>query len=107
MVNGMAGAVAQQSQFDFALEALKDFTYSWAKIHLEMQKDALAVKLQFDGQPNQALPFAYDEESGQLRRDPAARARFQGIQLNINTTIPLNYLLKLNEKVKTLTEGKK
>ena len=44
---------------------------------------------------------------GQLRRDPAARARFQGIQLNINTTIPLNYLLKLNEKVKTLTEGKK
>ena len=107
MVNGMAGAVAQQSQFDFALEALKDITYSWAKIHLEMQKDALAVKLQFDGQPNQALPFAYDEESGQLRRDPAARARFQGIQLNINTTIPLNYLLKLNEKVKTLTEGKK
>lgn len=107
MVNGMAGAVAQQSQFDFALEALKDFTYSWAKIQLEMQQDALAVKLQFDGQPNQALPFAYDEESGRLHRDPAAKARFQGIQLNINTTIPLNCLLKLNEKVKTLTEGSK
>lgn len=107
MVNGMAGALAQQSQFDFALEALKDFTYSWAKINLAMQKDSLGVSLQFDGHPNQLLPFVYEEESGQFRRDPAAKARFQGITLNINTSIPINYLLKLNEKLKNLSEGKK
>ena len=87
MVNGMAGAVAQQSQFDFALEALKDFTYSWAKIHLEMQKDALAVKLQFDGQPNQALPFgpapARSGGPGPFPGDPAQYQHHDSAQLSV------------------------
>ena len=105
IAGGMAGAALQQSQLDFALEALKDFTYSWAKLNFTTEQENLVLSLQFDGKPNQALPFAYDEESGQLKRDPAGRALFEGIQLNINTRLPLNRLLRISEKFKQFHEN--
>lgn len=106
IAGGMAGAALKQSQLDFALEALKDFTYSWAKLNFTTEKEDLVLSLQFDGRPNQPLPFAYDEESGQLKRDPAGRALFEGIQLNINTHLPLNRLLRISEKFKQLSDGR-
>ena len=105
IAGGMAGAALQQSQLDFALEALKDFTYSWAKLNFTTEKEYLVLSLQFDGKPNQALPFAYDEASGQLKRDPAGKALFEGIQLNINTRLPLNRLLRISEKFKQFNEN--
>ncbi len=106
LAGGMADAALRQSQLDFALEALRDFTYSWARINLTPDGENLTISLLFDGKPNQPLPFAYDEKSGQLRRDPSARATFEGIQLNVNTHLPINRYLQLNElfqKFKTPT----
>ena len=62
----------------------------------------MIVALQLDGRPAGPLPFTTDEETGQLRRDPNGRANFQGIQLNINTRLPLNRFLKINEKLQTI-----
>lgn len=104
LAGGAADAALRQSQLDFALEALRDFTYQWARIYLTPEGEDLTVSLQFDGKPNQPLPFAYDANSGQLRRDPAARARFEGIQLNVNTRLPLNRLLRLNEAFRRMNE---
>ena len=106
IAGGMADAALRQSQLDFALEALRDFTYSWAKLNFTTEKENLVLSLQFDGRPNQPLPFAYDENSGQLRRDPAGKAVFEGIQLNINTRLPLNRLLQLNDKFKQFKKNK-
>ena len=105
IAGGMAGAALQQSQLDFALEALKDFTYNWARLNFTTEKENLVLSLQFDGKPNQALPFAYDEASGQLKRDPAGKALFEGIQLNINTRLPLNRLLRISEKFKQFSDN--
>ena len=106
IAGGMADAALRQSQLDFALEALRDFTYSWAKLNFTTEKENLVLSLQFDGRPNQPLPFAYDENSGQLRRDPTGKAVFEGIQLNINTRLPLNRLLQLNDKFKQFSKNK-
>lgn len=103
LAGGMADAALRGSQLDFALEALRDFTYEWARIYLTPEGDDLRLSFQFDGKPNQALPFAYDEKNGQLRRDPTARAVFEGIQLNVNTRLPFNRLLQLNEYFRQFT----
>lgn len=56
IAGGMADAALRQSQLDFALEALRDFTYSWAKLNFTTEKENLVLSLQFDGRPNQPLP---------------------------------------------------
>lgn len=96
------GAVLKQTQLEFASEALRDFNYNWVKFHLQTEADQLVISLQFDGQPVGPLPFGYDEESGELRRDPTVKAHFQGIQLNINTRVPLNLLLNLNKRLQSI-----
>lgn len=96
------GAVLKQTQLEFASEALRDFNYNWVKFHLQTEADQLVISLQFDGQPVAPLPFGYDEESGELRRDPTVKAHFQGIQLNINTRVPLNLLLNLNKRLQSI-----
>ena len=96
------GAVLKQTQLEFASEALRDFNYNWVKFHLQTEADQLVISLQFDGQPAGPLPFGYDEQSGELRRDPAVKAHFQGIQLNINTRVPLNLLLNLNKRLQSI-----
>lgn len=105
LAGGMADAALRQTQLDFALEALRDFTYDWARIYLTPEGDDLRLSLEFDGKPNGPLPFAYDERSGQLRRDPAARAVFEGIQLNVNTHLPLNRLLRLHETFRQFSDN--
>ncbi len=96
------GALLKQTQLEFASEALRDFNYNWVKFHLQTEADQLVISLQFDGQPVGPLPFGYDEESGELRRDPTVKAHFQGIQLNINTRVPLNLLLNLNKRLQSI-----
>ena len=101
---GVGGVALQQAQLEFAGEALRDFNYNWVKVRFSTEAEDLVLSLQFDGKPAGPLPFAYDDETGQLRRDPAGRATFEGIQLNINTRIPLNLLLRLNQKLQQLME---
>ena len=101
---GIGGAALQQTQLEFAGEALRDFNYNWVKVNFNTESGDLVLSLQFDGKPAGPLPFAYDDETGQLRRDPAGRATFEGIQLNINTRVPLNLLLNLNRKLQQLME---
>lgn len=101
---GIGGAALQQTQLEFAGEALRDFNYNWVKVNFNTESGDLVLSLQFDGKPAGPLPFAYDDETGQLRRDPAGRATFEGIQLNINTRVPLNLLLNLNRRLQQLME---
>lgn len=98
LVGGVGQAVLQQSNTEFASEALKDFLYDYAKINLKTEGETLAVSLQLNGRPHGPLPFRVDDD-GQLVRDSNGRATFEGIKLNLNTRLPLNHVLKLNEKL--------
>jgi hypothetical protein len=88
----------QHTQLDIATEALKDYTYQWAKLNVRSDNDTLLLKLQFDGKPNRLLPFAYNQESGQLIRSSGkGQADFQGIGIDLNFNIPINQILNYKE----------
>ncbi len=63
--------------------------------------------MQLNGRPAEPLPFKYDSQRGGFIRVNGEKAIFQGIKLNVNTNIPLNQMLKLNNNVKKLFGDKK
>ena len=97
----MAGA-ANLSELDLASEALKNFSYEWAKLNFDTTPGGLTLHLQFDGKPLEPLPFTLDPASSRLVRSNQGKATFQGLQLNVNLTLPLNRLLQFNERLNQL-----
>lgn len=85
----------QHAQLDIATEALKDYTYKWARLYLESEDRDLLLKLQFDGKPNRLLPFAYDTGLGRFKRvSGEGEADFTGISIDLNFRSPLNEILR-------------
>ena len=83
---------------DIATEALKDYTYRWAKLSVQSQKDILLLKLQLDGKPNRLLPFAYDQRLGKFQRTTdKGQAEFKGISIDLNFKSPLNEIIHYKE----------
>ena len=97
----MAGA-ANLSELDLASEALKNFSYEWAKLNFDTTAGDLALHLQFDGKPLEPLPFTLDPATSRLVRSNQGKATFQGLRLNVNLTLPLNRLLRFNERLNQL-----
>jgi len=91
---GIPPGTPQHTQLDIATEALKDYTYQWAKLNVQSDGDKLLLKLQLDGKPNRLLPFAYNQESGQFTRIKGeGQAEFKGIGVDLNFNIPLNEII--------------
>jgi hypothetical protein len=98
LLQGIPRDTPQYVQLDIATEALKDYTYNWAKVNLDSQGDILKISLKLDGRPNQALPFAYDQNKGQfLRIQGQGQAEFKGINIDLNFQIPLNQILQYKD----------
>jgi hypothetical protein len=94
LLNGLPPGSPQRTQLDIATEALKDYTYNWARLTLDTRNEALLMGLQLDGKPNRLLPFAYDPQSGALQRYKGeGQAEFKGIRIDLNFSTPLNALL--------------
>ncbi|MCP3967689.1 MAG: hypothetical protein GY750_00005 [Lentisphaerae bacterium] len=95
------------TQLDLAGEALKDFDYQWVKLYLNTAGDKLNIKMQLDGKPAEALPFKYDNKKNMFVRIKGKGARFQGIRLDVNTSLPLNRLMLISNKLKKIMGGTK
>ena len=86
-----------------AEEAIKDFSYQWARVNLESRNGNLNLLLKLDGKPNRKLPLIYDEKAGDFVRDPQNRrlVSLQGLTLDLKfVDIDINRLLKQQGKVK-------
>jgi hypothetical protein len=92
---GMAPGSPEYIQMDIASEALKAFDYSWVKLSLDSNDGELAVKLQFDGKPENKLPFRYNKDLNSFMRveTTSEGSNFQGISLDVNLKLPLDELL--------------
>ena len=92
---GMTPGSPEYTQVDIASEALKAFDYSWVKMAVNSEKDELTVKLQFDGKPENQLPFRYDKDLNRFKRveKGVPGANFQGISIDVNFRAPLDELL--------------
>ncbi|MBU4264032.1 MAG: YdbH domain-containing protein [Proteobacteria bacterium] len=96
----------QFGQLDFAQEALRNFSYNWAKVHLFSENDTLVMQLNLDGKPASPLPFAYDSATGGLQRThvQGAQGISQPILLDVNFRFPLNTFLDYDKNLKDLLQ---
>lgn len=103
LTQAMPAATAQYSQLDFTREALRHFSYNWAKLHLVSENDTLLMQLNLDGKPAAPLPFAYDSASGVFRRLRADEATSGGIShpllLDVNFRFPLNTFFEYDKSI--------
>ena len=101
---GIPPDTPQFAQLELAREALKDYDYSWAKLHLTSEGENLLLQLQMDGKPAKTLPFVYKKEVGRFVRVEAEAegSNFQGIRLDVNFRLPLNKLLKYKDLFKMI-----
>lgn len=104
LTQGIPMNTPQFSQLDLAQEALKDFSYNWAKLLFNTEKETLVVNMELDGKPSRVLPFEYSKEFGGFARVDASSpgSNFQGIKLDVNLKLPFNEILKSGNKLKSL-----
>jgi len=91
-------------QIDLAREALKNYEYDWAKLGFNTQNQELIVKMQFNGKPENKLPFVYKKNLGRFVRVGAQSpgSNFQGINIDVNLRIPFNKVLKFGNQINNL-----
>ncbi|MEJ2638566.1 MAG: YdbH domain-containing protein [Desulfosarcinaceae bacterium] len=98
LLAGLPPGSPQHTQLDIATEALKDYSYRWAKLQLKSEKEILLLKLELDGKPNRLLPFAYNQALGRfVRVAGAGQAEFKGISIDLNFRSPLNEIIHYKE----------
>lgn len=97
----------QYAQLDLAAEALKEFSYDWARIRLQTDQQDLVVSLEMDGKPVKALPFVYKRDFGGFARVDASSpgSVFQGIRLDANFRLPLDQLLQYRQLLQLMNNG--
>lgn len=99
-----APGVQQTIQMQIAQEALKDFTYNWAKLSLLSQGDDLLIHMQMDGHPGDLLPFGFSKSMGLVKVEGKPRAHFQGIRFNLNFKLPLEKMLYYGSSLSELMQ---
>ena len=92
------------AQIDLAREALKNYRYNWARLGFNTEDDDLLIKMEFDGKPENRLPFSYNKELGGFTRVDASSpgSNFQGIKIDVNLKLPFNKVLKFGNKINKL-----
>lgn len=106
---GIPKNTPQFAQIDFAMEALKNFSYKWVKLHTTTKDDNLVLKMQLDGMPDRTLPFRYDSRIGEFVRIDLKTEQgiLQPIRLDVNFRLPLNTLLDYSKGINKLIDKMK
>lgn len=101
---GIPEGTPQFNQLDLAKEALKSYKYDWARLGFDTKGDQLLVKMEFEGKPENALPFVYKKELGSFVRVGADNpgSNFQGIHIDVNLQLPFNRVLKFGNEFNNL-----
>jgi hypothetical protein len=94
----------QHTQIDLAREALRHYRYDWARLHFDTSGETLSVKMEFDGKPENPLPFVYRKEAGGFVRVDASSpgSRFQGIRIDVNLDLPFNRFFRMGSDLNQL-----
>ncbi|MBI9092125.1 MAG: YdbH domain-containing protein [Desulfobacterium sp.] len=94
----------QYTQIDLAREALKDYQYKWAKLAFNTKGETLLVNMEFDGEPENRLPFVYKKEMGGFVRVDASSpgSKFQGIKIDVNLELPFNRVMKFGNQLRNM-----
>lgn len=100
-----ASGVQQSIQMQVAQEALKNFTYDWARLSLRSKDENLIIRMQMNGRPAGPLPFGFNKKAGLVKIEQP-RAYFQGILFHINFKLPLDKMLYYGSGFSGLMQNK-
>ncbi|UCF90422.1 MAG: YdbH domain-containing protein [Desulfobacterales bacterium] len=105
---GIPPNTPQHVQMQLASEALKDYSYSWARVNITTEGEDLLLRLQLDGKPANPLPFVYKKEIGGFAKVEAGGkgSIFQGIRLDVNFRLPLDKMLQYKDLIPMIRKGK-
>lgn len=106
MLTALPPETAEAAQLALAAEALKSFEYSWAKVELVSQGDALDLVFKFNGRPDNVLPFVFDQNAGRFVRVDAGGSEFESIRFDVNSSLPLGEIWRLSEYLQPILGGK-
>jgi hypothetical protein len=106
---GIPKNTPQFAQIDFAMAALKNFSYKWVKLNTRTEDENLVLTMQLDGMPDRTLPFRYDSKLGQFSRIDLRTEKgiLQPIRLDVNFRLPLNSLLDYSKGIGKLIDRMK
>lgn len=97
--------IQQSIQMQIASEALKNFSYDWAKLSLQSHGDDLVINMKMDGRPADLLPFSFKKNIGLYKAEGQPKAHFQGILFDINFKLPLEKMLHYGAGISDLMQN--
>lgn len=103
---GMPALSQQSIQMEIAGEALKNFTYDWAKLSLNSKGNDLLLLMQLDGKPSELMPFEFNKDEGLYKTKEKKRTRFKGIRFDINFRLPLDEMLHYGKGINDLLKNR-
>lgn len=90
--DAVSDTAAASVETSLAIDALKDFTYSWVRVGLNSEGEMLNAKLQLDGKPAHDLYYNVGKDGIFKSKRPF---KFQGLKLDLSLNLPLNQTLSI------------
>ncbi len=91
------------ASLDYSLDALKNFSYNWARLLFNTTGNDLLIAMQIDGKPATPLPYAYRD--GQIVRDAKGAGLQHPIQLDVNFHLPSMEIFRFGKNIQTIREN--
>lgn len=91
------------ASLDYSLDALKNFSYNWARLHFNTTGNDLLIAMQIDGKPATPLPYAYRD--GQIVKDAKGAGMQHPIQLDVNFHLPSMEIFRFGKNIQTIREN--
>lgn len=96
-------ALDRAASLDYSLDALKNFSYNWARLLFNTTDNDLLITMQIDGKPATPLPYAYRD--GQIVRDAKGAGLQHPIQLDVNFHLPSAEIFRFGKNIQTIREN--
>lgn len=96
-------ALDRAASLDYSLDALKNFSYNWARLLFNTTGNDLLIAMKIDGKPATPLPYAYQD--GQIVRDAKGAGLQHPIQLDVNFHLPSAEIFRFGKNIKTIREN--
>ena len=95
--------INKSAYLDYSMKALENFSYNWAKLSFNSQKDDLLIMMQLDGKPTEPLPFGY--KKGQIVPSNKGPGLQHPIRLDVNFRLPLQDLFQYGKNIQSIMEN--
>lgn len=88
---------------DYAMDALKDFSYDSLRFNLNTTDNDLLITMQLDGKPAAPLPYGYKD--GRIVKVISGPGLQHPIQLNVNFHLPSAEVFRFGKNIQSIREN--